>query len=326
LPSRQVASLTTNSYICAQKTTTALPFSTRLVFTLATQPTLRNAHLLGESLQKHAPSVSFIIVLIDVLPTDYQGFKMLSVHSLAIDNWSEMVQRYYTDELVNACVPAAFQYFLKESPQVWYFEAHTWALGPLEALFSSLDQHPAVVLPQVTQPFVHQQPDDKFFLHTGLLSGQMVGFANHPESIRFLGWWQQRCAHSGQYDLAKGYGSAQLWLIHIFSFLPTIFLFKNIAYNIHLFNAAERGDTPPVLVNFNENIAQRFWVKNIPLALRGLYRQYQTQVQSFPTRSGPAWGRGQALSRSQARRQEWIRRLQGWKEWLMTYNPSWLQR
>jgi hypothetical protein len=288
-----------------------------------------NISLLRESLAQFHPDIDFKAYLIGNLDTTY-SFDYESFTNLEIPNFESLTQTYSQNELKGIIQTFVVKKLLSQYDKVVFFEPNTLIYRPIDLFLEKLNQHPMVVLPQRLTENKHT-PDEKFYLNIGLINSSCVGFRQTEQTLAFADWWASRTLRFGKYDIASGYGSAQLWLMHCFSLVPDVCVLREASYQISIGNVHERTGVQATLVSFRTHeLDRQIPTQHIPSYFQELDDQYQKRVikiqkQQKPTQDA-AWGFDGHITFWQEKRFQFVKKLQKIVQAIEDFNPTFLDR
>ncbi|GAB3898596.1 hypothetical protein GCM10028803_18330 [Larkinella knui] len=222
---------------------------------------LPQALALGESLQRHHPTDSFVIGLCDdisQLPTGFQlPFPLISMNDLVIPDLEQLSQQYTPAEFEAACKPFFISHLYQSQPQSdWlvYLDPSVYLYQPLTDLYTRYSDAALLLTPHLLKPLTDQAfPDEKYLQNIGLYSSGFIALKRSDEAARFLGWWGQRVPERAFARPCEGMYTDQIWLALTPGLFDGVTIVKNPGWHLGLWNLHERlitEETPAVFFNY----------------------------------------------------------------------------
>jgi glycosyltransferase involved in cell wall biosynthesis len=182
------------------------------VATIVARHELARARTLAASLQRHAPAMRCVALLLDGVEADVvqgEAFEQLLPGALAVDDFALLAASLEEEQLRRACQPLLLAHLLGASPQeaVLYVGVDSLVLGPLDEVERAAQEHGVVVWARAAAPLPAdgRRPHEEDLRHWGLYDDGLVAFgagANHDEP---LAWWasQARASDGGAAALER---------------------------------------------------------------------------------------------------------------------------
>lgn len=225
----------------------------KIAFTLCSVNYLSQALSLGNSLETTNPQYRYIIGLVDrldshVFPEEITAlmnkFELLEMHTLGIEQFNEMVDKYDITELNTAVKPFYIDHFFKTIPdieQVIYFDPDILVYEELKELDENLKTYNFVITPHIMSPYKDSfDVQEQDINNTGLYNLGFIAVKYSAESKKFIEWWKERLARYCYINMQKGLFVDQIWI----NFLPLFFegalIERGPGYNISYWNLHER--------------------------------------------------------------------------------------
>jgi hypothetical protein len=169
-----------------------------------------------------------------------------SAISIFLPFWKQMLMRYTITEANTAFKPAFLQWiFLQHADveKVLYFDPDVWITGSIDRLWSILDDNDVVFTPHILAPFPRdgRMPDEIVILRAGTFNLGFVGMRRSNGTAGLLAWWHQRLITGAIVDVDKGYHFDQKWMDLVPSYMSSVHVLRDRAYNVAYWNLHERG-------------------------------------------------------------------------------------
>lgn len=286
------------------------------IFTSANLAYLPQCLILRESVERHEPDAHFVLVLVDLMPTDPDTIARLGlfdevmlVEDLLGDECEEWLSRYDVVEACTSVKGRAVRRLLERGDKVVYLDPDTALFGPLDAFTAQLESSSVVLTPHQLEPAVTDTPwiDDEInSLAYGIYNFGMFGVRDCPEGIAFADWWDERLSTLCIDDIPRGLFVDQRWGDFVPNFFPAASICRhpgiNLAsWNLHqrLMTLDERGDylvngQPLVMYHFTKGTgigpqASRAKMDDNPL-VADLWRWYLERLEWFGRgHRAPVW-------------------------------------
>jgi hypothetical protein len=221
-----------------------------IAFTICSVNYLAQARTLGESLRATNPEIAYFVGLVDRLDkvtfeAQYEpDCTLVEVHTIGIQGFDELCERYNITELNTAVKPFYFQYFFLKYPdanKILYLDPDIIVFQPLNALLGTLDLHQAVLTPHLTQPIADtQKPSELDHLNTGIYNLGFCGFRRSEATHTFVAWWAEKLRYECLIALCDGLFVDQNWMNFLPMFIENCHIEKNPGYNAAYWNLHER--------------------------------------------------------------------------------------
>ncbi|MPR36782.1 glycosyl transferase [Salmonirosea aquatica] len=224
-----------------------------IAFTICSINYLAQARTLGESLRRTNPDITYFVGLVDRLEniTFAPGYEpdctLVEVHTIGIEAFDDLCERYNITELNTAVKPFYFQYFYETYPgadKILYLDPDIIVFQPLTALLATLDTHEAVLTPHLTVPIADtKKPSELDHLNTGLYNLGFCGFRRSESTRKFLAWWAEKLRYECLIALCDGLFVDQNWMNFLPLFVENTCIESNPGYNAAYWNLHERTFT-----------------------------------------------------------------------------------
>ena len=217
------------------------------VFTLCSNNYLAQATVLGRSVKRHNPGVTFVIVLVDrkTDQIDYAAipFEVLPVESIEPQT-PELAQKYNIIEL-NTCVkPRVIEYLFTERnvDRAIYLDPDIKVFSPLSAVDEALEKSNVVLTPHTLTPIPldGKSPGENAFLQFGTFNLGFVAMRRSDETIRLAAWWKQRTYAAGHIRPENGVFVDQLYMNLVPIFFADVVTLRHAGCNMAPWNLHER--------------------------------------------------------------------------------------
>ncbi len=282
----------------------------KFAFTICSINYLAQAKTLGLSLQKTNPEYEFVIGLCDKIEgsgvdiSKLEGLNLKEVHTIDIERFSEMCDRYDITELNTAVKPFFIDYFFKSRPEletVIYFDPDIEIFDKLTRLEEGLMESNIVLTPHFTTPiFDGLLPTEQQMFVNGIYNLGFLAVKRSKETQRFIDWWKIKLETECYMDVQKGMFVDQLYCNMVPLYFDGVKIDKYAGFNISYWNLHERflsikdskyffNDVPLVFYHYSgmdftaENTisrwTQRHNLNNRP-ELRPIYDGYRAQMKA----------------------------------------------
>lgn len=230
-------------------------------FTISSANYLPFAKSTGESLLKHNPEHSFIIVLLDQYPeidaNDFLPLKLIHVQDLGIEGFDEMAERYSIFELSCAIKSFASERLFAMNPQaenIFYFDSDMLIYNKLSTAEKMLEDHSILLTPHLvsSKDFAGRVVIEKMLLFAGLYNAGFFALKRSDETFSFLKWWTERMQTLCVVDTVAGLFVDQVWMNFVPLMFPKVRIIDDAGYNFACWNFGERklsGEAGKYLVN-----------------------------------------------------------------------------
>jgi hypothetical protein len=238
-----------------------------IAFTICSINYLAQARTLGDSLASTNPDVKYFVGLVDRLDgisfdTSYlPNFPLIEVHSIGIEGFADMCDRYNITELNTAVKPYFFTYFFQKYPEannVIYFDPDIIVFQPLTRLLGNLTTAGAVLTPHLCSPIEDQLvPNELHHLNTGIYNLGFVAFRRSQPTLDFIKWWEEKLRNECLIDLCNGLFVDQNWMNFLPLFVQNTCIERDKGHNAAYWNLHER--------TFSVDGEGAFWVNQSTL-------------------------------------------------------------
>ncbi|RAJ92133.1 hypothetical protein LX87_05097 [Larkinella arboricola] len=266
--------------------------------TVCTIRQLPQALALGESLQRHHPSDSFVLGLCDDpshLPTGFTiPYPVILLSALLLPDQDQLSQQYTPAEFVAACKPLFIKYlYSNQAEDTWlvYLDPSVYLYQPLTDLQSRYADATLLLTPHLLKPLTDNAfPDEKHVQNIGLYSSGCIGLRHTAETTRFLNWWSSRVPERAFARPCEGMYTDQIWLVLTPGLFESVTIAKNPGWHVGLWNLHERptDENSLVFLNYKGIVDQegyfqaqtRVKISAYP-AIQKLRNAYQSRLRQF---------------------------------------------
>lgn len=221
-----------------------------IAFTICSVNYLAQARTLGESLRATNPEIAYFVGLVDRL--DNVSFEaqyepdctLVEVHTIGIQAFEDLCERYNITELNTAVKPFYFQYFFElypEADKIMYLDPDIIVFQPLTKILGALDQHEAVLTPHLTRPIDDaKKPSELDHLNTGIYNLGFCAFSRSDATKTFITWWAEKLRFECLIALCDGLFVDQNWMNFLPLFIEKCHIESDPGYNAAYWNLHER--------------------------------------------------------------------------------------
>ncbi len=284
--------------------------SKKFAFTICSINYLSQAKALADSLKKHNSDYRFVVGLCDKLDgrdvelSKLGDLEIVEVHTIGIEGFSDMCERYDITELNTAVKPYYIDYFFRTYPDmdtVIYFDPDIIIFDTLHTLEDTLSRNSIVLTPHFYTPVFDQftLTEQQMFVN-GIYNLGFLAVKRSKDTEDFLHWWKIKLFSECYMDIEKGMFVDQLWCNMVPLYFGNVFIEKNPGYNMAYWNLHERtialengkylaNGVPLVFYHYSgidihkaDGISRwqnRFDLNNRP-DLREIFDSYRSTVQS----------------------------------------------
>lgn len=234
----------------------------KVVLTICSINYLAQAKTLGDSLMEQHQDYSFLIGLVDRLdhsaipPKDLPSYPIIELHTIGIENFEDLCERYNITELNTAVKPFYMQYVYQTYPEVellHYFDPDIVIYKPLTEIEQGLEKNALFLTPHILSPYPDDyRPNERDLLNTGMYNLGFIGTKRSKTTDTFLNWWAERLYEYCYIDLANGMFVDQNWVNFAPIFHEDVMVSKHPGLNMAYWNLHERSlniDGDELIVN-----------------------------------------------------------------------------
>ena len=225
----------------------ASPVTSPVACTIVANNYLAYARVLAESFLRHNPGGRFVTLIVDEphesIRYDREPFEVVFCRDLGFESWQDMAFRYSILELSTAVKPLFLSTLLArhDVDGVCYFDPDIEIFSPLEELYGVLSRSNVVLTPHILQPIADgKTPGELNFLQSGTYNLGFVGVRDSQETLRFLGWWDERLRVNCVHEIEKGLFVDQKWCDLAPALFEGVTVLRDSAYNVAYWNLQER--------------------------------------------------------------------------------------
>jgi glycosyltransferase involved in cell wall biosynthesis len=223
----------------------------RVAFTSITSNYLPKARVLGHSLKRHNPDVSFVLVLAEPLdatllrrtdPFD----QIIQIDELGIPDFESWLFKHSIVETCTAIKGHALVSLLNESKndrRVIYLDPDIVVTGSLDELFSSFDDASILITPHGIEPESTLEAiidNELSHLQFGVYNLGFLGVRNSVDGLKFSRWWQARLHDFCYDDREHGVFTDQRWVDLAPAFFSGVRILREPGYNVATWNLTHR--------------------------------------------------------------------------------------
>lgn len=223
----------------------------KVVLTICSINYLAQAKTLGDSLMEHNPDYSFLIGLVDRLDQssiskeELPPYEILELHTIGIQDFQDMCDRYNITELNTAVKPFYLRYIYETYPEVdilHYFDPDIVVYKPLTEIEKGLENNSLFLTPHILSPFPDEiRPQERDLLNTGMYNLGFLGTKRSITTSTFLNWWADRLFFHCYINLAEGMFVDQNWVNFAPIYHEDVFVSRHMGLNMAYWNLHERS-------------------------------------------------------------------------------------
>lgn len=219
-------------------------------FTIVAKNYFAFALTLAQSINKNNPGLEFYILLADEIEDgnmkEFEGpnHKLILSKDLNINNYKILTFKYNITEFCTAIKPFFFSWLFEEYnyEKVVYFDPDIYIYKSLNSIYSSLDNHSALITPHFITPQVNYtgNSSETLTLFAGIYNLGFIALKNCAEGIALLKWWEKRLYDLCYADKFEALHVDQKWIDFIPALFKDVKISRNLGYNIAYWNIHER--------------------------------------------------------------------------------------
>jgi hypothetical protein len=221
----------------------------KLVFTICSNNYLSQAICLGDSLLEHNPYDNFVIVLVDRIEgikslRNRIKYELIEVEQIVGSRINELSKVYNIIELNTAVKPSVFKFFFQNEDvkSIIYLDPDILVYNSFQELYTKQKSFNFIMTPHITTPSDGSvAPSDIVFISGGVFNLGFISISRTEESLKILDWWENKLLNKGaKVNLFADLFYDQLWMNLIVSFSGSVFVERNLGYNMAPWNIHER--------------------------------------------------------------------------------------
>lgn len=219
---------------------------TRAACTIVSLNYLPYARVLCESFLRFHPDCKFYVLLVDILPKDFdvsgEQFELVVAKDLGIPDFPSVAFKFDILELNTNVKPTFLKSLIGQGiHQLIYFDPDICIYNDVEFVFNLLETYSIVLTPHCTSPAPeHDRNLEQAFLLLGIFNLGFLAVSAEPEAVKFLSWWEQRCLSSGFDEKTTGLFVDQKWANLIPCLFSNVHILKHCGCNVAYWNLFER--------------------------------------------------------------------------------------
>jgi hypothetical protein len=124
-----------------------------------------------------------------------------------------------------------------------YFDPDILICSSVSFIFDLLQSSSIVVTPHALSPNDTAPAGESILLYSGVFNLGFIAVANTEESLRFLGWWENRCLTEGFVERRNGLFVDQKWINLVPCYYDHVTILKHPGCNVAYWNLHERRIT-----------------------------------------------------------------------------------
>jgi len=217
------------------------------IFTVCSNNYLAQASILANSVNRHQPDTSFVIILCDVKRNeiDYSDISAEVIEIGAIEHRIDELSVKYNIIELNTCIkPRAIEYFFEErkADTVIYLDPDIKLYRQLSEIYTNLPKFPILLTPHIYNPIPidGKKPGENTFLNYGIYNLGFIALGRSEEVDKLVAWWKYRTYEAGFFNPEDGLFVDQLPLNHAPIFFNGVKVLENMGLNMAPWNLHER--------------------------------------------------------------------------------------
>ena len=225
----------------------------KIAFTSITNNYLPKARALAHSVKRHAPDVSFVLMLAEdvnesVLRPDDPFDRILTVDELGLPDLKPWLFMHTVVEVCTAVKGHAIARLLDngEDTAVLYFDPDMVLYSPPDALFANFEEASVLLTPHTTEPESTLEGilDNEISpLRYGVYNLGFLGVRNTPAGMKFARWWEARLHDFCYDDIDMGIFTDQRWVDLGPALFDGVRVLRDPGYNVATWNLTHRRVT-----------------------------------------------------------------------------------
>lgn len=277
---------------------------TRAACTIVSLNYLPYARTLCDAFLEQHPELPFYVLIVDRPSPDVdvsgERFQPIWVEELGIPNFPSVAFKFDILELNTNVKPTFLKRLLSSGiDQLIYFDPDILICSSVSFIFDLLQSSSIVVTPHALSPNDAAPSGESILLYSGVFNLGFIAVANTEESLRFLGWWEDRCLTEGFVERRSGLFVDQKWINLVPCYYEHVTILKHPGCNVAYWNLHERsiaknekgwivnGSVPLVFYHFSgvsvdggpliSRGYDQFTLESLPV-LAGLFGVYRAQL------------------------------------------------
>jgi hypothetical protein len=221
----------------------------KLAFTICSINYLGQAIALKESFLKHNPNYEFKIGLCDRLDkanVEINGIDIVEVHTIGIEPFQEMYDRYDITELNTAIKPFFFDYFFEKEnfDIVLYIDPDILVFKAFDIVEQNLAKSDILLTPHFYTPIFDDKTltEQQMFVN-GIYNLGFLGLKKSINARKMLDWWMKKLEKECYMDIQNGMFVDQLYCNMVPLYFDGVLIEKYPGLNIAYWNLHERQVT-----------------------------------------------------------------------------------
>lgn len=183
----------------------------------------------------------------DAFDSAAESFEIRYLSDLALPNFKKFVFRYTILEFNTAVKPWMFSWLFnhRKYEKVIYIDPDIYIYDRLTEVDEALNAgHLMVLTPHLTGLLDDdKKPSELDILQAGTYNLGFLAVAKHPDTNRFLEWWQSKLEYDCVVDLARGLFVDQKWMDLVPGMFSGVSVLRNPGYNVAYWNLKHRTVT-----------------------------------------------------------------------------------
>lgn len=203
------------------------------------------------SAKKHHPEWDQYVLLVDNVKDEFkpdeEPFEIVYLSDINLPDLKKFLFRYNILELNTAVKPWMFSFILNKEKysKILYIDPDIYIYDRFTEVEEALDNGKMMVLTPHLSDFLNDEkkPSELQILQAGTYNLGFLALGVHPDTNRFLKWWQSKLEFECTVDIPKGLFVDQKWMDMAPGFFEDVFILHHPGYNVAYWNLKHRKVT-----------------------------------------------------------------------------------
>ena len=221
----------------------------KIIFTICSNNYLAQAKTLGDSVLRHNPDYTFVIMLCDkkkpaIDYSFYSDFDIIEISEINIPKLDKMSKIYNIVELNTSVKPFCFEYLYQKynANIVMYFDPDTCVFSNFNYIEEKLQNNDIILTPHILTPieFDGYYPTENLFTNYGIYNLGFLATKKSENTQTLFKWWQRRLEINCYIRPEEGIFVDQLPMNYAPLFFENVYVSTNMGLNMAPWNLHER--------------------------------------------------------------------------------------